>query len=171
MVRHVASRGGERRRPCPRLAAILNGPLANAYLAVHSPSKGIRVSALKAIPLPARRPDVLDLVNEYCRLIADVELLAERDRRLLDVLIEIDARVLAAYDLPPRLETHLLKFFDTAERPVAHEWCNWNSLYPETSLTLAERLSGRFRTNENWVSNVFKPLPVKEARLLRAYGV
>jgi hypothetical protein len=34
------------------IAALLNGPLANAYIAVHSPEKRILVSAIKAIPLP-----------------------------------------------------------------------------------------------------------------------
>lgn len=153
------------------LAAIINGPVANAYLAVHSPAKGIRISAVNAIPMPAKLPDVADLVAEYRRLLTDTELLSDRDARLRELLVEIDSRVLAAYDLPPRLERNLLDYFGEAERPVAHDWVNWNSLYPTPGLTLAERLSGRFRPGHNWIGELFKPLPSMEAELLRAYGV
>lgn len=153
------------------LAAIVNGPVANAYLAVHSPAKGIRISAVSAIPMPPTLPDVAELVADYRRLLSSAELLGDRDERLRELLVEIDARVLAAYDLPPRLERDLLDYFGPAERPVAHAWRNWNLLYPTPGLTLAERLSGRFRPGRNWVGKLFMPLPPNEAELLRAYGV
>lgn len=152
------------------LAAVLNGPVANAYLAVHSPAKGIRISAVNAIPLPTTLPDVAGLVADYRRLLTGAELLDDRDARLRDLLVEIDARVLAAYDLPPRLESDLLDYFGAAERPVAHDWRNWNLFYPMPGLTLAERLSGRFRPGNGWIGKLFKPLPTKEAELLRTYG-
>jgi hypothetical protein len=153
------------------LAAIVNGPVASAYLAVHSPAKGIRISAVNAIPMPATLPNVAELIADYRRLLTAAELLVERDLPLRELLIEIDARVLAAYDLPPRLERDLLDYFGAAERPVAHNWLNWNLLYPTSGLTLAERLSGRFRPGEGWVGKLFKPLPTEEAELLRTYGV
>ena len=153
------------------LAAVVNGPVANAYLAVHSPAKGIRITAVNAIPLPDTLPDVTDLVADYQRLLTGSELLGDRDAQLRDLLVQIDARVLAAYDLPPRLEHELLDYFGAAERPVAHDWCNWNLLYPASGLTLAERLSGRFHPGKAWVRDLFKPLPTGEAELLKAYGV
>lgn len=153
------------------LAAIVNGPVANAYLAVHSPAKGIRISVVNAIPMPVRLPDVAGLVADYRRLLKGADLLSDRDAQLRELLIEIDAQVLDAYDLPPRLERNLLDYFGTAERPVAHDWRNWNLLYPTPGLTLAERLSGRFRPAEKWVGKLFKSLPPKEAELLRVYGV
>lgn len=153
------------------LAAIVNGPIANAYLAVHSPAKGIRISAVNAIPIPKTLPDVVELVADYRRLLTSGELMGDRDARLCELLVEIDARVLAAYDLSPRLERDLLDFFGGAERPVAHDWRNWNLLHPTPGLTLAERLSGRFRPGKGWVGKLFKPLPTNEAELLRTYGV
>jgi hypothetical protein len=153
------------------LAAIVNGPIANAYLAIHSPAKGIRISAVSAIPMPATLPDVAELVADYRRLLTGAELLGDGDTLLSELLVEIDARVLAAYDLPPRLERDLLDYFGAADRPVAHDWRNWNLLYPMSGLTLAERLSGRFRPGSNWVGKLFTPLPAKEAEMLRAYGV
>lgn len=152
-------------------AAVINGPVANAYLAVHSPAKGIRISVVNALPMPATLPDVAELVADYRRLLMDAALLSDSDARLRKLLVEIDARVLAAYDLPPRLERDLLDYFGGAERPVAHDWSNWNLLYPEPGLTLAERVSGRFRPGNNWVGKLFNPLPPKEAELLRVYGV
>lgn len=153
------------------LAAVINGPVANAYLAVHSPAKGIRITAVNAIPLPHKLPDIADLVGDYRRLLTSNDLSGDRDAQLRDLLMQIDARVLTAYDLPPRLERELLDYFGTAERPVAHDWCNWNLLYPASGLTLAERLSGRFHPGKAWVRNLFKPLPIGEAELLQAYGV
>jgi hypothetical protein len=105
------------------------------------------------------------------RLLTGADLLTDRDARLRELLDEIDARVLAAYDLPPRLERDLLDYFGSAERPVAHDGSNWNLRYPTPGLTLVERLSGRFRPGRNWVGKLFKPLPPKEAELLRSYGV
>ena len=61
------------------LAAFLNGPVANAYLAVHSPAKGIRRPPVNAIPLPERLPDIAELVADYRLLLTSAQLLDERD--------------------------------------------------------------------------------------------
>jgi len=97
--------------------------------------------------------------------------LVEADRQLSDLLFQIDTLVLAAYDLPPRLEGDLLAYFGAAKRPVGHDWSNWNDQYPAPGLTLAERLSGSFRPQKRWISELFKPLPPEEAELLRIFGV
>lgn len=152
------------------LAAIVNGPIANAFLAVHSPAKGTRISAVHAIPMPDTLPDVSGLIADYRRQLFGGELSSDRDARLCDLIIRIDALVLAAYDLPPRLECALLDYFEDAQRPVAHAWTDWNNFYPTTGLTLAERVSGRFKAENDWVADVFKPLPEGEAEMLRAYG-
>lgn len=152
------------------LAAVINGPVANAFLAVHSPAKGIRISAVHTIPIPETLPNVSRLVASYRHLLLSPDLVGDRDARLRDLLAQTDALVLAAYDLPPRLERALLNYFEGADRPVAHIWTDWNSLYPTPGLTLAERVSGRFRVGNDWVANTFLPLPDEEADLLRAYG-
>lgn len=153
------------------LAAALNGPVANAFLAVHSPAKGIRASAVEKIPIPPTLPGQLaDLVSEYTSLMNDHQLLRDDNDRLARLLTEIDAAVLEAYDLPPRLERELLDYFRDAERPVAHSWTHWDINIPAPGLRLAERVSGRFRPNGNWVAEVFRPLPEREAALLREFG-
>ena len=90
-----------------------------------------------------------------------------RDKSLL---MQIDAAVLAAYDLPQRLEKQLLDYFRDADRPLAHAWQHWDVNYPLPGLTLAERVSHRLDTTQRRIQDVFQPLPGKEADLLRTYG-
>jgi hypothetical protein len=153
------------------LAAILNGPVANAFLAVHSPANRVRVSAMKEIPIPLGFPtDLADLVAEYVALLTDLQVLLQSDEHLAALLTRIDAAVLEAYDLPPRLEQQLLEYFRGAERPVAHPWMHWDDINPMPGLRLSERVSGRFHAKGNWVGEVFRPLPEREAALLRTFG-
>lgn len=153
------------------LSSVLNGPIANAYLAIHSPASRFRSSAVAHIPIPNILPTNLgQLVADYTALLDDTKLLHSNEEELANILTRIDATVLEAYDLPPRLEQQLLDYFRDAERPVAHHWSHWDVAHPAPGLRLAERLSGRFHPDGNWVANVFKPLPEREAALLREYG-
>jgi N-6 DNA Methylase len=153
------------------LSAVLNGPVANAFVAVHSPAKGIRVSAMKGIPIPPTLPARLaELVAEYREQLAENARLHQNDQHLARLLTQIDATVLEAYDLPPRLEAQLLDYFRDGERPVVHPWDHWDDSHPMPGLRLAERLSGRFHPKGNWIAEVFRPLPEREAALLRAFG-
>ena len=154
-----------------RLSGVLNGPVANAFIAVHSPAKGIRAGAVAQIPIPRSLPDEIgDLVSEYTSLLADPQLLRDDSEHLTQLLMQIDAAVLDAYDLPPRLERSLLAYFRDADRPVAHPWTHWDIADPTPGLRLAERVSGRFAPKGNWVADVFQPLPEQEAALLREFG-
>ena len=90
--------------------------------------------------------------------------------QMQDVLTLIDAAVLEAYDLPPRLERELFEFFRGADRPVAQAWRHWDEHNPAPGLTLAERVSGRFRPHGSWILDVFQALPADEAERLRIYG-
>lgn len=153
------------------LCAVLNGPLANAFIAIHSPAKGIRANAVASIPVPPALPhDIADLVSEYTSALANPQLLQDDSARLAALLMHIDAAVLDAYDLPPQLERNLLTYFRDAERPISHDWTHWDDVVPMPGLRLAERVSGRFRPRGNWIAEVFRPLPENEAVLLRELG-
>ncbi len=153
------------------LSAVLNGPVANAFVAIHSPAKGIRASAIAQIPVPPSLPKQLaELVADYSSSLANPQALCQNDEHLAALLTQIDAAVLEAYDLPPRLEHQLLEHFRGAERPVAHPWAHWDVAHPTSGLRLAERVSGRFHPKGNWVAEVFRPLPEHEAALLRELG-
>ena len=150
-------------------AAVLNGPVANAFVATHSPAKRIRISAIKQVPIPSTLPFRVDkLVAEYVQRLQDS---SATEDQMQDILTLIDAAVLEAYDLPPRLEQQLVEFFRGSERPVAHSWRHWDEHNPAPGLTLAERVSGRFRPHGSWILDVFQPLPADEAERLRTYGV
>jgi hypothetical protein len=158
------------------LAAILNGPLANAFLSVRSPQKGIRITAVRAIPLPTKPIERLpSLTMEYVHLleatkVPDIMKDAQNESRLVELLSLIDAAVLEAYDLPPRLEHELLEHFRRSRRPVAHGWRHW---YPEdfrAYIPLHRYLSDEYRVaTSGWTLEVFKPLPEGEASALREY--
>ena len=153
------------------LCGVLNGPVANAYLAINSPKRGFRAAVVGQIPIPALLPAKLaETVGSYVEFLRSPSILGDVDARLARLLTEIDASVLEAYDLPMRLERQLLAFFEGSERPVGHSWTHWDTYFPAPGLSLAERLSGRFSADGDWVGRVFKPLPKDQISLLRDYG-
>jgi hypothetical protein len=157
----------------PIIAAVLNGPLANAFLALHSPAKGIRVSTMRALPLPPVLPrEVAPLVAAYVEEAASraLELEGGLRSRAQSFLDEIDALVLKAYDIPPRLERELLEMFRNTERPTIHDWQHWLPEDLGLAVPLYEYLSGEYsKATQNWVLDVFTALPESEAAVLRDY--
>lgn len=95
--------------PLELLAAVLNGPLANAFVAVRSNKRHVLRSTLLSIPLPSRSlldvPAIVSLVHRV------------KETPKQDIVLQIDAEVLRGYDLPPRLERQLLSFFEGGDRP------------------------------------------------------
>ena len=152
------------------LVAIVNGPLFNAFVyAYEEREKHNRINTLKEAPLPpvdALR-DLGSLVALYKTFLAE----PEPDKSLLDTILkEIDAKVLQAYDLPPRLEKKLLEYFRGYDRPVSHKFTHW---YPEnfkSCIPLHEYISSEYKKlSEPWVLDVFRPLPEKEAKALALF--
>ena len=154
-------------------AAVLNGPVANAFVAVHSPARGIRISTMRSLPVPAMLPtNAAPLIEEYRSLLSPLNfhLGPHTEQKASALLDHIDALVLKAYDLPPRLERELLEFFRGARRPTLHPWRHWLPDDFGPALSLSEYLAGDYaRMAGNWVLDVFTPLPPEEAALLRDY--
>ena len=120
----------------PTFVAVLNGPIANAFLATHSPAKGIRISTVKQIPMPSTLPfQVEKLVAEYVRCLQASAVSNVAEEQMQNILTLIDAAVLDAYDMPARLEHELLEFFRGSDRPVAHPWRHWDDHNPAPGLT------------------------------------
>ncbi len=118
------------------LCAVLNSPVANAFVACHEGQRSIRGETIKGIPIPeiakADIDQIQKLVNEYANtrqrwLSGNIFL---NDTQLLcKALIEkIDAEILKAYDLAPRLERSVLDYFTGHRRPVPVEFIEY---YPE----------------------------------------
>jgi hypothetical protein len=147
--------------------------VANAFLAVHAPTKAIRVGILKTLPIPRVIDEGLisDLVEKYRDTLSKLTLQEiERDLKLNKLLLEIDATILSAYDLPPRLERKLLNYFRGYKRPVSHHFDEW---FPEgysSFIPLHEYIGAEYKKiTGRWVQNVFQPLTSSEAKLLQDY--
>lgn len=114
------------------LAAVLNGPLANAYVRDHEGKRDNRILTLKAVPVPRLTTGELvrlaSLARRYIRRrteIGDGLLDAAIETDLRRCLQELDALVLRGYDLPPRLERRVLDCFCGEERPVPFDFTSF----------------------------------------------
>jgi hypothetical protein len=152
------------------LEAILNGPLANAYLTEHSTKHDFTNETLGKLPIPEKLCEeaIRRAVNRYREALGKVDLLGDVDHELLNrLLIDIDAQVLRSYDLPPRLERRLLEYFRGHRRPVAHAFEHW---FPEeltAFIPLHEYAAPEFkRVVGSWILDVFTPAPPEEAEAL-----
>lgn len=119
------------------LWALLNSPIANAFAYDKLGKRDILVGAMRTMPVPARspsheaaiehaatryrelaiakaavRPAATNLFNQRAPSTAAVP----TDAEVRAALLAMDAAVLLAYDLPPRLERQLLDLFTGVER-------------------------------------------------------
>lgn len=111
--------------PIDVLAALLNGPVANAYLSAHGTTRDNRIETLARVPTPRFSPAPVAAIHaavaEYRSARAEWVARSSDDATLegvcRDALYRIDAELLAAYDLPPRVERELLDSFAGHRRP------------------------------------------------------
>lgn len=119
------------------LWALLNSPVANAFAYDMLGKRDILIGTMRTMPVPARspmheaaikqaatryrelaiakaaaKPGTNDLFNQKASLTASAPTAAA----VLAALLAMDAAVLHAYDLPPRLERRLLDLFTEVER-------------------------------------------------------
>lgn len=155
------------------LCAILNGPVAVAYIASHSPPDRIRVrNGVKSVPIPNHIPRGTEsLIQEYIRIISDkTRLFTEWEQQATEILWQIDAAILESYNLSPRLERRLLEYFRGETRPTLHEWRHWLPDGFKPFIPLREYFSPRYqKLREAWITEVFSPLPPEEAEALLDY--
>lgn len=149
------------------LLAVINGPVVNAYIAIHSPKRGLRAEVVARAPIPEELPASLaPMVDELVHLFAMSES-ADVGAHAAILLDRMDAEVVSAYDLSYRHERELLDYFKGARRALPIAWQQWDERYPAAGLFLKERVStGPW---QNWVSDVFRPLPKPELALFRDY--
>ena len=122
--------------PIEVLAALLNAPVANAYLWTYDSRENRKVT-VEDIPIPKLDgpyiEDLTNLVRTYIQYRHEwlanpfEEVKAEENCRQL--LAKIDAVILQAYDLPPRLERQLLDCFSGYQRPGPVEFTEY---YPRS---------------------------------------
>ena len=156
------------------LSAILNSPVANAFVATREGRRDITVETLRLIPLPhfthSQEERLRVLIQRYQKTVGstsgsfdDVKksrkrhveqhyvrsLAAAADASFSDdpecILKQIDALVLDGYRMPPRLERQLLDFFRGHSRPTSHEFSEYVPADCGVYFSLSEYLSPEFK--------------------------
>ncbi|MDB5343346.1 MAG: putative type restriction enzymeP protein [Schlesneria sp.] len=135
------------------LAAVLNGPVANAFVATREGKTDITNDTIEDIPLPVisaeQRTEIENLTRAYLSVVersAD-EIMSQAEaseEEATAILRTIDAVVLEGYDLPPRLERSLLDYFRGAKRQSRFHFPEY---FPPTFrpyFSLREYLSAEF---------------------------
>ena len=107
------------------LAAILNGPVANAFVATREGKRDVQIQTLEGIPFPkldsGQDEAISSLVRQYIetrtRWLYGSFSPGKAHATCIRLLQMIDAEVLRAYDLAPRTERMLLDYFLGQVRP------------------------------------------------------
>lgn len=151
------------------LAAVLNGPLANAFVTEHSTDHDFTNVMLASMPLPPKLDTAAlgEAIREYQSVLEQkLQTLLpsdDGDERLNRLLVWIDALVLDGYDLPPRLERQLFAYFEGRERPTLHDFNGWLPKDMKGFVPLHEWLTRDHNANLGaWVLDVFKPVSDEE---------
>jgi hypothetical protein len=111
--------------PLEIIAALLNGPVANAFLSTHNAKRHNRIETINQIPIPKLGPLqislIVALVQEFMSYRKQWQEQPEQaeyfERRCRGLLSQIDTELLEAYNLPIHLEQELIKYFEGYKRP------------------------------------------------------
>lgn len=136
----------------------------------NSQDRRLRIHTLLGMPLPRTLPpQVGEMARAYTRRLKSTQNPFIDDRALQESLDQIDALVLDAYDLPPKMVRDLLSEFLDARRPVAHYWVEWGVTRADSAFSLSELRSAWLKHSRgNWPTHELPPVPVAESRILQA---
>ena len=148
------------------LWGLLNSPVANAFAYCQTFKRDILVGMVRKMPVPpwsaAHVARIEQAAMRYRALATSSGPLYDADATpegIHRALLEMDAAVLRAYDLPPRLERQLLDLFTGVERKGVG--CTFTGYYPRgfsSYLPLHLLLSHRFqRAAADVTGDRFKP--------------
>lgn len=124
------------------LWAVLNSPLANAFVYCNALKRHIYDGLLSRFPLPRKWRDhvtpIVDAANAYLKLVKPREQFALEtvdDTSVRETLLAMDAAVMRAYNLPVRSERAVLDLFrlpsyDKAARKRKGVGCAFGDYYP-----------------------------------------
>ncbi|MGI8961178.1 MAG: N-6 DNA methylase [Bryobacteraceae bacterium] len=130
------------------LSAILNSPVANAFVAAREGKTDVTIETLCSIPLPrftdARAQEIRELIRRYQQATELLPIARGPTGAAERLLKEIDAVVLSAYHFPPRLERQLLDFFRGHPRPTSHSFSDYFPVDMEVFFSLLDYLSPQF---------------------------
>jgi hypothetical protein len=116
------------------LAAILNGPVANAFVTERTSDQHLTNEILKALPMPAAldEPELRRAVADYRTALSALDAgQAVNEAELEARLRRIDELVLDGYGLPMHLRRALFDYFSGERRPVPHRFSGWETAAPK----------------------------------------
>lgn len=151
------------------LWAILNSPLANAFIYAHTTDRDIAKGIAKEIPIPpCSESDIERLnewVNKYFRLMEkwDSGFIDDLSGKAKRLLLSIDAEVMRLYCLPPKMEKRILDLFQGVQRKGVD--FEFKGYYPEgfeSAVPLHEYLSEEYQRStitfaDEWVKKHRSP--------------
>lgn len=157
------------------LAAVLNGPVANAFIATReAPGSAITKETFLAIPIP-RLTEKDDeafsaLVAAYHEAVAGARAMTDPDWRDAEAALRrIDAKVLCGYELSPRTERKLLDYFRGQPRPVPFRFGDYFPPDFRPYVPLAEYLADDLSlATAHEVRRRFEPAPIGFLRAIKA---
>jgi hypothetical protein len=129
------------------LSAILNSPVANAFVATREGKTDVTIETLGLIPVPhfseVQRFKLRALIMEYQRITSTIPLQGVSGDAE-GILRQIDATVLDGYGMPPRIERQLLDFFRDQPRATKHSFADYIPKDCSVYFSLSEFLSPDF---------------------------
>jgi hypothetical protein len=130
------------------LSAVLNSPVANAFVATREGKFGVTIETLRLIPMPhfteSQRSRLRSLVRDYQQAAAPAAARTGSSGDPARLLMQIDALVLEGYRMPPRLERKVLDFFRGGSRRTSHEFGDYLPADCDVYFSLSEFLSPEF---------------------------
>ena len=151
--------------------------MASAFVTERSSNQHLTNDLLKRLPVPRQNlNNVVMAVRRYKEALAahHAQILqsVHVEQLLNRLLIETDAEVLKAYDLPPRLERRLIEFFrgEEGSRPTSHTFEGWIPADFTAYIPLHEYIGPFIGQNIGpWAIDVFTPAPESEVAVFDRY--
>ena len=138
--------------PIEVLAALISGPVANAYLFSHRTGRDNQIRLISRIPVPSFTEEqielIVSLVQDYYsqrgQWLVTEHLATHFETKCRKLLYQIDAAVLEAYALPAELERELLRVFDgVPRRPLPFEFLGYGDDYERAKAELKQEKAFR----------------------------
>ena len=138
--------------PIEALAALISGPVANAYLFPRKGDRDNRIRHINEVPVPPFTAEQTEFIvwaaQEYYaqrgQWLASEGRNAHFEAKCLELLYWIDAAVLEAYDLPAELERELLSAFEgVPRRPLPFHFPGYGVEYERAKETLQKERAHR----------------------------
>lgn len=154
------------------VAAVLNGPVANAFVSTRERGWYNTINTIKQIPFPqlsaSEQYTIKELVNIYLKIFHEENSKALPNySELKHVLLKIDSIVLKGYALSPRLERELLDYFSGHNRPVSFDFKEYLPQTFTPNIPLWMYLSSEFKKCNT--SHFLESIPkIKDPLLIEA---